>query len=281
MPNKEDVVKYFNEKALAYDDVDQQHYWVLSDQFFRKVLEIELKHFFDAKQEVEMIDAGAGTGRWSMILEDLFGSKIKHGVLVDISEKMLKEAIYKINNKGLKNKYSCIQGDIENLDFLKNKLFDLSISFYNVLSFTENPELALQQIYQKLKIGGVCISVVANKYHSYYFSILTDRQDEINSTINDSMIRFNDSMPAIHCFTPTEIKDLYTKIGFKKVNVFGGLNFIYPGMDETKINGNTDKIINKLSNKKNFENILNLELNNYRKPDVVGRGNVLLVIAYK
>jgi hypothetical protein len=125
------------------------------------------------------------------------------------------------------------------------------------------------------------LSVVANKYHAYYFSVLTNRLSEMDNITEKSLIRFNDAMPAIHCFTPDEIKKLYVDNGFSDVKVLGGPNFIYPGMEETKVFGNTEQITNKLSDSANFEKILSIELDNYKNSDIVGRANALLVIAKK
>lgn len=275
------VQDYFNQKAADYDDVDKQLYWVLSDRYFKKILENELQDFFTSRENASILDAGAGTGRWTFVLDELFGNKIGKGMLVDISSKMLDEARKKIEKSGLASKYSCEEGNIEKMDTISNDSIDLAISFYNVISFVENPGRALREISTKLKGGGVHISVVANKYHAYYFSVLTNRLSEMDNIRDNSLIRFNDAMPAIHCFTPEEIKKLYKENGFSEVQVLGGPNFIYPGMEETKVFGNTEQIVNKLSDSANFDKILSVELENYKNPDIAGRANALLVIAKK
>lgn len=281
MDHYSQVKDYFDQKAGDYDDVDKQLYWALSDQYFKKILQEELKSFFDSHENSIILDAGAGTGRWTLVLDELFGKKISKGMLVDISSKMLDEAKKKIETRKLASKYSCEEGNIEKLDMINNDSVDLAISFYNVISFVEHPDRALQEISDKLRAGGVHLSVVANKYHAYYFSVLTNRLSEMDNIKEKSLIRFNDAMPAIHCFTPDEIKKMYIDNGFSDVKVFGGPNFIYPGMEETKIFGNTEQIANKLSDSANFEKILSIELDNYKNSDIVGRANALLVIAKK
>ncbi|MDI3496401.1 MAG: hypothetical protein PWQ35_422, partial [Patescibacteria group bacterium] len=145
----------------------------------------------------------------------------------------------------------------------------------------ENPDKALEEIKKKLKNGGAHISILANKYHSFYFSVLTNRLSSIEEIKKRSKIRFNDMMPAIHCFTPEEARNLYLKVGFKDVKVVGGLNFIYPGMEETHVHGSTEEIQNKLIDKKFYDEILALELDNYDNPDISGRANAIMVIAKK
>jgi ubiquinone/menaquinone biosynthesis C-methylase UbiE len=277
------VTEYFNKKADKYDDVDNQLYWVLSDSFYREVLKKELRDFLSDKKELKLLDAGAGTGRWTMILHELFDNSSLNlsGTLIDISEDMLKVASRKISDKNLAELYTTMVGDIENMDEVNNDYYDLAISFYNVLSFVQTPEKAVAEIAKKLKPGGMHISVVGNTYHALYFSILTGRTEEINRIKQESKISFNDQMPAMHCFKPNELVDIYLKNGFSKVYVKGGPNFIYPGMEETFVTGQTESLVSKLEKETIFKEILDIEIDMYDNTDIVGRGNTLIVFAKK
>ena len=277
-----EISSYFNNKANTYDDVDEQLYWVLSDLFFKEVLKKEVPNLMVSKNEIKLLDAGAGTGRWTMFFYQLFSEKYKvSGELIDISEKMLDKAKVKIAKNNLDDEFKCLLGNIEEMNEIKNENYDVSLSFYNVISFVENPGKALLEIAKKLKNGGVHISIVANKYHSYYFSILTNQLAELNVIKNQSKIRFNKLMPHIHCYTPEELKKMYLDNGFSSVKVIGGPNFFYPGMEETYTHGSTESIKDKLSSADTFKKILEIELDNYDKKDIVGRGNVLMAIATK
>ncbi len=276
------VKKYFDKKASAYDDVDTQLYWVLSDCFFKEILKREIPKYFKNKKRIKILDAGAGTGRWTLFFYELFRHKYHiSGHLIDLSEKMLAVAKEKIIKRNLRDRFSLEVGNVEEMNRINDNEFDLSLSFYNVISFVENPPKALKEIYKKLKKRGLHISIVANKYHAYYFAILTNRLKEIKMIKKHSKVRFNDNMPYIHCFTPCKLKKLYQQAGFRKVDIIGGPNFIYPGMEETFIHGNTKNIQNKLKDKDNFNKILEIEINAYRNNDIVGRGNVIMALAQK
>jgi len=276
------MTDYFNSKAGEYDDVDDQAYWVLSDKYFKEILKKEIPKIIKNKKSLHILDAGAGTGRWILFFKDLFEKKYAlSGTLIDISSKMIAVAKSKVKKLSLDKIFECKLGDIENLDSLTDDSYDLSLSFYNVLSFVEKPERAVKEISKKLKKGGIHISIVANKYHAYYFSILTNRLSEIQNIRKKSKIRFNDAMPSIHCFTPKELEILYKKNGFKKVKIIGGPNFIYPGMEETYVHGSTKNLQTKLITEKTFKKILDIELQNYNQEDIKGRGNVLMAIAIK
>lgn len=281
-PHYKKVITYFSKKASSYDLVDKQLYWKLSDHLLKKIIMKKIVSKFLKKKKLQIMDAGAGTGRWSLILYQLFKvKKIRTQFdLVDITPLMLKEAEYKIK----KRKIDCMKtyiGNIENLSMFKDNFYDIVISFYNVLSFVDKPIKALKEIYRKLKRGGLCACSVANKYHAYYFNILTNKGSDLTTISNQSKVRFTKKMPYIHCFTPEKIRSLFEKASFKKVEVIGFPNFIYPTIEETKVKGQSQYYKTLLKNKKIFNRILNLEYKECFNPNLAARGNSLLVIGQK
>jgi len=278
-----EVKSYFNGKADQYDEVDEQLYWVLSDRFYKEVLKQKLGNFIKGRKSIRLLDAGAGTGRWTVFFHELFSEagRTLGGTLIDISEDMLKVASRKLKSLGLDSKYNTKVGNIELMEDIESESFDLALSFYNVLSFVETPSVAVAEISKKLKSGGMHISVVGNTYHALYFSVLTGRTKEIDRINFESKISFNDLMPPMHCFTPEQIKELYLANGFSGVEVRGGPNFIYPGMEETFVEGQTEDIASKLSDNEVLQKILSTELALFDNEDMVGRGNTLIVFATK
>lgn len=279
----DEVKKYFSDKAEKYDMVDEQLYWKLSDELLKKIVEEKIIKSNSSKKKLNILDAGAGTGRWSLILHDLFKKeKIETWIdMVDITEEMLSEANEKIKNKKNSKYFNSYVENIEDLSFLEDDYYDVAISFYNVLSFTENPLVAIKEIYKKVKKGGVYASIVSNKYHSYFFKILTNDIKGLDVIKNDSLVRFNDKMPFIHCFTPNEIKDYYKKANFVNVEVFGFPNFVYPNIEDTFIEGQNIKNKNILNDKNNFDRIMDLEFSECFNEELASRGNVLLVFGKK
>lgn len=278
-----DVIKYFSKKAAKYDLVDQQLYWRLSDELLKKIIQVKLVKPFLEKKELRILDAGAGTGRWSLILYDFLKEKnIKLLFdLLDITQEMLDETDKKIKRQGITNIMKTYLKNIEDLSDYNDNFYDIAISFYNVLSFVEKPEVVLSEVFKKLKKKGVYASIVANKYHSYFFSILTHRIAELDKIKNHSIVRFTDEMPYVHCFTPKGIKNLYEQTGFNKVNVIGFPNFVYPNIEDTKIEGQSGQSKNILKNKEIFNRIFEIEFQECFNKDIAGRGNALLVIGKK
>ncbi len=201
------VISYFSRKADQYDLVDKQSYWNLSDRLLEKIINKKIVDRFSKSKKLQIMDAGAGTGRWSLILYNLFKrKKVKTQFeLIDITPLMLEKAKDKINQKRITTEMKTHLGNIENLSGYKNNFYDIIISFYNVLSFTEKPFKALLEIYKKLKNNGLYACIVSNKYHAYFFDIATNRGSDLEKISDLSSVRFNKKMPYIHCFTPSEI----------------------------------------------------------------------------
>jgi len=277
------VQGYFANKAEKYDLVDQQLYWRLSDALLKKIVEEKIAKPFLSQRQLNILDAGAGTGRWSLVLHDIFKQKKieLHLDLLDITKEMLDEADKKIKKLGIGKIAKTQVQNIEDLSSYVDNFYDIAISFYNVLSFTEKPEIALREVFKKMKTGGIYANVVANKYHSYFFSILTNRIKELDEINNSSKIRFNDDMPYIHCFTPDGIKSLYEQAGFRDIEVIGFPNFVYPNIEDTRVEGQNEKNKNILENKETFNKIIEMEFGECFNKDISGRGNALLVIGKK
>jgi len=280
MPSIKEIKEYFSKKAKDYDLVDEQKYWVLSD----KVAELFLKDFIKDidLEEINLLDAGAWTGRWSEKFYNIakeFKKNIK-GKLIDITPEMLEVAKNKFHIKWI-NTFSFEVWNIENLDKEKDLSYDVGISFYNVLSFVDNYNKVISEIFKKLKKGGYYIGIVANKDHARYFAISTGRLEELNNIEKNSKIRFNPDMPSIWCFDFNELKKVFKNNWFREIKVYGLLKYIYPWMEETYLYWENEKNKKILDNFENFNRILDIEYKNFYDESSVSRGNTLLFIARK
>jgi len=274
------VTNYFSEKASEYDLVDEQIYWVLSDELAKKILKDEIKWI--KKDKITLLDAWAWTWRWTLNFNDLLLSENINlkADLLDITKEMLNEAETKIKKLWISDDLKCKVWNIEKLYDYKNDYYDYSISFYNVLSFVNDYNKAIKEIYKKLSKWWKYIWIVWNKHHSYYFSILTNRINEINN-VNNNKIKFNDIMPSMHCFDPQELKNIFLNNWFKDVKICWLLNYIYPWMEETFLKWQNKQKYNILKNDKSFNKILNLEYENCYNESLACRWNTLLFIATK
>ncbi len=252
--NQEEVLQYFKGKASGYDLVEGQAYWRLSDQL--------LSHLFDGNalsqlnENFHFLDAGGGTGRWSEKVLRSYDTST--GVIYDLSADMLEQAELKRQN-GLESRLELRQGNIERMNDLDDRTFDLTFSFHNVLGFVNSPQEAIKEMARVTKRGGYVVSVVPNQYHCIFFNLMLGRVEEAAYATEEGKGRFTLDMPYMHLFTPSNLRELYQKAGLDNVDVFGFPVTIYPGMQETQITGSTEKIANLLENSDNYTNIYKLQ----------------------
>jgi len=162
----------FNRIAPFYDFLNR----FLSlgiDIYWRKKTVNKLKPF---KPQV-ILDIATGTA--DVAIQTYKTIKPESITGLDISEEMLNIGRKKINQKGLSDKISLIQGDSENLPF-KDNTFDAITVAYGVRNF-ENLEKGLAEIYRVLKPGGIFLVLefsrpsvfpVKQLYNFYFKNIL-------------------------------------------------------------------------------------------------------------
>lgn len=271
------VKKYFKNKASEYDLVDKQPYWVLSDTLLSNLI---LAYCNKLPNNFRFLDAGGGTGRWSIKIAKAFPKS--NGTIIDISEDMLAEASKNIKKADLQNRLNIVCGDIHKVDkFVNHSKFDLIFNFHNVLGFVESPEKVINVLSQQLKNKGLLISLVPNLYHVIYFNLSLGKVDDAEQLEKLRKGKFVDDMPSIHFFTPQQIEKLYKNAGLKIVKLTGFPNTIYPGFQETQIKGSTESIMELLTKEKVFTKILKLETKLIEQPDISARGNNIFIVGEK
>ena len=269
-----EVLNYFKNKAKDYDLVEGQTYWVLSDKL---LWEIFKETVLDKLPEnFKFLDAGGGTGRWTLkILEEFPKAQ---GMIIDISREMLNEARSKVKKRNYEKRVKIIEQNLEQIDNVKDDEFEISFNFHNVLGFVENPNTVINELHRVTKKGGYVVSLVPNLYHNIFFNIFVGNMELANETMKTKRGRFTKEMPKMNMFTPDSIKDIYEKIGIKVELLSGFPITIYPGMQETQIDGNSEHVQDILSDEKTFNEIYNIEKSLFKNSDTASRGNKIYII---
>ena len=273
-----EVLDYFKNKAKNYDLVEKQKYWKLSDKLLWEIFKETVLN--KMPKDFKFLDAGGGTGRWSIkILEEYPRA---NGMIIDISKEMLNEAKYKINKGQYGNRIELLEQNLEQIRNVNDNEFDLSFNFHNVLGFVKNPKLVINELNRVSKKGGYIVSVVPNLYHNIFFNIFVGDIELANETINKQKGRFTREMPIMNMFTPDSIKKIYEEIGIHTELLSGFPITIYPGMQETHINGNSEHVKNILSNVKVFNEIYSIEKRLFENSfDTASRGNQIYIVGRK
>ena len=270
------ILDYFERKAEHYDDVDQQAYWVFSDSLLWSLL-VKFVLPRDPAAPFRLLDAGGGTGRWSnRVLENYAGATVQ---LVDLSPHMLSVARHRFSKRGFDSRGRVVQGDVRSLDHAAAGEFDSLFSFHNVLGFVPELDQALHEFRRVLRPGGVAALMFPNRYHALYFSLANGRMREVDRVMNAGSVRFADDMPDLRVFTPAYIEQSLAEAGFQTVAVHGFPVTLYPGVEETRLHGATEKLQSLLGDSERRLKLLELETALCSDPSTSARGNNLLAIA--
>lgn len=269
-----EVLNYFKNKAKDYDLVEGQTYWVLSDKLLWEIFKETVLN--KLPENFKFLDAGGGTGRWTLkILEEFPKAQ---GMIIDISREMLNEARSKVKKRNYEKRVKIIEQNLEQIDNVKDDEFEISFNFHNVLGFVENPNTVINELHRVTKKGGYVVSLVPNLYHNIFFNIFVGNMELANETMKTKKGRFTREMPKMNMFTPDSIKDIYEKIGIKVELLSGFPITIYPGMQETQIDGNSEHVQDILSDEKTFNEIYNIEKSLFKNSDTASRGNQIYII---
>ncbi len=270
------VVEYFSGKADRYDDTDKQAYWVFSDQLLWALLQ-EQFFLIPKNSSFTFLDAGGGTGRWALrILKEYPSSRC---VIVDISKDMLAVAKEKFSQYGYLDRVEIIQNDLCVMNLEREELFDFAICFHNVIGFVPNPKQALLQICSLLKNKGRFALMAPSYYHALYFSNANNRPKELSRILSQRSVCYNDSMPPLKVFEIDEIKQLFIATGLHPLKCYGFPVTLYPGMDETFIEGQTKQLSHLLNNVQ--QSLFDIEKRLCSDPKMASRGNNILFFSEK
>ncbi len=185
------------------------------------VVSLIAKNFFsipiNERKKISMLDLGCGAGNHAKFFAEngfsVYG--------IDGSITAIKHCREKFKSLGLKGNF--IQGDFLNLPF-KDNFFNCVLDRESVYAneYATIKE-AVDQVYRKLKVGGLFISFMYNNYHP---DIKYGKKIELN-TYNDFTIGTSFSNAgAAHFTNLKEIKTLFSK--FKIQNIIRHtLNEIY------------------------------------------------------
>jgi len=274
----EEVKTYFKDKAHGYDNVDKQLYWVLSDKLLWHAMQ---KHLLDKlPASFTFLDAGGGTGRWThKILENYPKAK---AVIYDLSKDMLAEARSKLERDGLIDRCTIINDNLNNInEQLPPNNFDLVYNFHNVIGFVDDVPTLFKNIYKTVKPNGHFVTFAPNLFHNIFFNIFVKNLKEAKVSSDNGYGRFTTSMPYMNLFTPKQLQDYYQQAEFDVILNSGFPNFIYPGYQETQLEGQTTTIANVLSSEDNFDKIYEMEEQYLDSPDIAARSNNLFIVGKK
>ena len=272
---------YFGPKAEVYDLTDTQAYWVFSDNLLWKLLDKYcLQVLANQKKDFHFLDAGCGTARWSSRILKNYSSSTAD--LLDITPEMLSVSRDKLSKMGIIDRANLSEVDLNNSDLSEMpQSNDLTISFHNVLSFLVDPIKTIGDFYKKTADGGWLALVVPNIYHGAYFSCLTRNPEEMQRVLEDGSVKFAPNGPEMLLFSPDSMRQSLSAMGWKNIEVYGFPVTVYPNMEETRVEGNSELNVKLFDDKNIVDALGEIEWEFCQKQEAAARGNNLLIIARK
>lgn len=264
---KTPVENYYDERSNEYDLDFEQFTWKVYDTLTWKYLE----PYLHVKKTAVVLDAGGGTGRWSIPIAQV-GCKVH---LVDLSEGMLNQAKKKAKRKGLQGKILISKADITNLPY-PEKTFDLLFAD-QVLFIFENKDEVFREFNRVLRKGGVMIVSVPNRY---VMSLVRAQEDPkfalqlLQDKIHNELESPGGTRIGIYRITPNELVELCTRTGFKMEKIIGKL-FTMPLI----LDNETSR--SKSYPKEHLEEIIKIEIEMAERQDALGLAQTLQLIARK
>ena len=133
----EKIKSLFNEISPYFDS------WLetLQGKVYGYVTWEHLKKYLPEDKDSLILDAGGGTGRWSVPLAKMGYSVI----LCDISQGMLKQARNKIQREGLSNKVKIQEEDLTNLSFA-DQTFDFVLCEDGPISISDSQKVVRELV---------------------------------------------------------------------------------------------------------------------------------------
>ncbi|MCF7888336.1 MAG: class I SAM-dependent methyltransferase [Candidatus Omnitrophica bacterium] len=152
--------EFYSKEASKYD----QERWISNiGSYTDKTQKDILKSMIPDISGKKVLEIGAGTGRFSLLLAEL-GADV---VALDVSQEMLNIINKKAAERNFSEKINTIQVDVSTKLPFPDEEFDLCI-IINVLSHIDKPMHLFEDIYKVMKPGGVFISNYPNLTSLYF-----------------------------------------------------------------------------------------------------------------
>jgi ubiquinone/menaquinone biosynthesis C-methylase UbiE len=215
----DEVESYYNEKSSMYDSVFDIAYFRIYDAITWKYLE----PYIPTGPGALVLDAGGGTGRWSVRMATK-GCKV---ILVDNSSGMLKLATERVEKAGLVDRVTVEKGDLRKLKH-KDETFDMAFCEHTLFAL-EDPDVVIREFSRVLRKGAPLVISAQNLYvqllmHLPFREIpQLSKFDEVTDLLfrrkHDTMTK--DGKVEIHTWTPDEFRSMLERNGFEVQKIVG------------------------------------------------------------
>lgn len=211
-------------KVVAHHDWWSETYD--SDYFenftlYHRVTLDNIRRFLPKQKDVPILDAGGGTGIWSIELAKM-GYRV---VLTDISQEMLKKAEEKISAMGLTNQVEITISNICHMPEFGDRQFAMALCEGDPLSYCGDHHAAIKELVRVVKSDGIIIASVDNRANALNWLRETEDQEAIQRLLETGEVvmptQRDEFRYAVHAFTPEEFRELFEANGLTVERIIG------------------------------------------------------------
>jgi ubiquinone/menaquinone biosynthesis C-methylase UbiE len=213
------------------------------------------------------LDAGGGTGRWSVPLARM-GYTV---TLCDISQGMLKQAENKIKKEGLSDKVKIQEEDLTKLSFA-DETFDFVLCEDGPISISDSQKV-VRELVRELKPNGKIWGAVLGRYPLALMEIKKDPEKALKLCKSELNFVSYKGIQTSRIFTPHELQTLFQQSGIKVIKVYGNRIAVRSLPEESQTMTNYDDTF--------FSKLAEMELNLSEVPSILGIAEYLQIVGEK
>jgi ubiquinone/menaquinone biosynthesis C-methylase UbiE len=259
----ESIRSLFNEISPHFDS------WVntLQGKVYGYITWEHLKQYLPLDKNSLILDAGGGTGRWSVPLAKM-GYKV---ILCDISQGMLQQAENKILKEGLSDKVKIQEEDLTCLSFA-DQTYDFVLCEDGPISISDSQKV-VRELVRVLKKKGKIWASVLGRYPLAFAEVRTDPEKALKMCKSKLNYTPYKGIQRSRIFNPHEIQSLFQQSGIKVNKVYGNLIAVRVLPDEMQTTANFDDTF--------FSQLSAMELYLSEVPSLSGMAEYLQIVGEK
>jgi len=259
----EKVKSVFNEISVHFDG------WLetLQGKVYGYVTWEHLKQYLPADRNSLLLDAGGGTGRWSVPLARM-GYRV---TLCDISPGMLKQAENKIKKEGLSEKVTIREEDLTKLSFA-DETFDFVLCEDGPVSISDSQKV-VRELARVVKPEGKIWAAVLGRHPLALAEIKNDPAKALKLCRGELNFAAYKGIRKSRVFTPHELQNLFQQSGMRVLKVYGNRIAVRSLPEESQTMTDYDETF--------FSNLAAMELCLSEDPSLLGMAEYLQIAGEK
>lgn len=259
----EEIRSLFDEISARFDKSSE----TLQGKVYGYVTWEHLKHYLPANKNSFILDAGGGTGRWSVPL-----AKMGYMVtLCDISQGMLKQAENKIKKERLSDKVRIQEEDLTKLSFADGT-FDFVLCEDGPISISDSQKV-LRELVRVLKTKGKIWASVLGRYPFALTEVKKDSEEALKLCRGELNFVPYKGIQKGRIFTPDELQKLFQQSGLKVIQVYGNRIAVRSLPEESQTMTSYDDTF--------FSHLSEMELYLSEVPSLLGMAEYLQIVGEK